>query len=47
MGGGAMISEVKKDKIAYASPPEKYEAGTMPTAEVIAFKESIDRKSVV
>ncbi len=41
MGGGAMISEVKKDKILYASPPEKYEAGTMPTAEVIAFNESI------
>jgi cysteine desulfurase/selenocysteine lyase len=41
IGGGAMISEVKKGKIIYASPPEKYEAGTMPTAEVIAFKESI------
>ena len=41
IGGGAMIGEVKKDKIVYASPPEKYEAGTMPTAEVIAFKESI------
>jgi cysteine desulfurase/selenocysteine lyase len=41
IGGGAMINEVKKDKIVYASPPEKYEAGTMPTAEVIAFKESI------
>jgi len=41
IGGGAMISEVKKGKIVYASAPEKYEAGTMPTAEVIAFKESI------
>jgi cysteine desulfurase/selenocysteine lyase len=41
VGGGAMISEVKKNKIVYALPPEKYEAGTMPTAEVIAFKESI------
>ena len=41
IGGGAMISEVKKDKIVYASPPEKYESGTMPTAEVIAFRESI------
>ena len=36
-----MISEVKKDKIIYASIPEKYEAGTMPTAEVVAFNESI------
>jgi len=41
IGGGAMISEVKKDKIIYAPLPEKYEAGTMPTAEVIAFNESI------
>ena len=36
-----MISEVKKDKISYAQLPEKYEAGTMPTAEVVAFNESI------
>ena len=36
-----MINEVKKNKISYASLPEKYEAGTMPTAEVIAFNESI------
>jgi len=41
IGGGAMISEVKKDKIIYAQPPEKYEAGTMATAEVITFSESI------
>ena len=36
-----MISEVKKDKITYANFPEKYEAGTMATAEVVAFNESI------
>ena len=36
-----MIHEVKKEKITYAPLPEKYEAGTMPTAEVIAFNESI------
>tara|TARA_Y100000590_G_scaffold332295_1_gene377801 strand:+ start:1283 stop:2503 length:1221 start_codon:yes stop_codon:yes gene_type:complete len=41
IGGGGMINEVKKDKITYASAPEKYEAGTMATAEVIAFNESI------
>ena len=41
IGGGAMISEVKKDNIIYAPIPEKYEAGTMPTAEVITFNESI------
>mgnify|MGYP001280202024 CR=1 FL=1 len=41
IGGGGMINEVKKDKITYAALPEKYEAGTMPTAEVVAFNESI------
>ena len=41
IGGGGMISEVNKDKITYAPIPEKYEAGTMPTAEVIAFNQSI------
>ena len=41
IGGGGMISEVAKDKITYAPPPEKYEAGSMPTAEVVAFNESI------
>tara|TARA_Y100000590_G_scaffold468301_1_gene650576 strand:+ start:1382 stop:2602 length:1221 start_codon:yes stop_codon:yes gene_type:complete len=41
IGGGGMISEVKKDKVTYAPLPEKYEAGTMPTAEVIAFNESL------
>ena len=41
IGGGGMIQEVKKDRISYAQLPEKYEAGTMPTAEVVAFNESI------
>jgi len=41
IGGGGMINEVSKNKITYAPIPEKYEAGTMPTAEVVAFNESI------
>ena len=41
IGGGGMIQEVNKDKISYAELPEKYEAGTMATAEVVAFDESI------
>ncbi|HIF62140.1 MAG TPA: cysteine desulfurase [Candidatus Pelagibacter sp.] len=41
LGGGGMINEVKKNSISYAQLPEKYEAGTMPTAEVVAFNESI------
>ena len=40
-GGGGMINEVKKEKITYAESPTKFEAGTMQTAEVVAFSESI------
>ena len=40
-GGGGMIKEVKKDLITYGDLPNKYEAGTMATAQVIAFDESI------
>ena len=40
-GGGGMISEVKKDDITFAETPTKFEAGTMQTAEVVAFAESI------
>ena len=40
-GGGGMINEVKKTGISYGELPNKYEAGTMATAQVIAFNESI------
>ena len=40
-GGGGMIREVKKEGITYGDLPNKYEAGTMQTAQVIAFNESI------
>ena len=40
-GGGGMINEVKKEDISYAESPTKFEAGTMQTAEVVAFSESI------
>ena len=40
-GGGGMIREVKKKGISYGDLPNKYEAGTMATAQVIAFNESI------
>ena len=36
-----MIREVKKEGITYGDLPNKYEAGTMATAQVIAFGESI------
>ena len=40
-GGGGMINDVKKTGISYGELPNKYEAGTMATAQVIAFNESI------
>ena len=40
-GGGGMIGDVKKEGITYGDLPNKYEAGTMQTAQVIAFNESI------
>ena len=40
-GGGGMIKEVKKDSISYGDLPNKYEAGTMATAQVVAFDQSI------
>ena len=40
-GGGGMIGDVKKEGITYGDLPNKYEAGTMQTAQIIAFNESI------
>ncbi len=40
-GGGGMIQEVNKNGITFGDLPNKYEAGTMATAQVIAFNESI------
>ena len=40
-GGGGMIKEVKKDSISYGDLPNKYEAGTMATAQVVGFDQSI------
>ena len=41
-GGGGMISEVLKDKVSFANTPTKFEAGTMQTADVVAFSEAIN-----
>ncbi len=41
-GGGGMISEVMKEKVSFADSPTKFEAGTMQTAEVVAFSEAIN-----
>jgi cysteine desulfurase/selenocysteine lyase len=36
-----MINNVTKDNISYGDLPNKYEAGTMATAQIIAFDQSI------
>ena len=41
-GGGGMINEVKKDDITFADAHTKFEAGTMQTAEVVAFAEALN-----
>ena len=41
-GGGGMINEVKKEDITFADAHTKFEAGTMQTAEVVAFAESLN-----
>ncbi len=41
IGGGGMIDSVSKEDVSYAKGVWKFEAGTMPTAEVVALKESI------
>jgi len=41
-GGGGMIDDVTKDSISFADAPTKFEAGTMQTAEVVAFAEAIN-----
>ena len=41
-GGGGMINEVKKEDITFAEKNTKFEAGTMQTAEVVSFSESLN-----
>ena len=42
IGGGGMIDHVSKKDVAYARGVWKMEAGTMPTAQVIALNESVN-----
>ena len=41
-GGGEMIYEVTRDKITYADPPMRFEAGTPPIIEVIGLAAALD-----
>ena len=52
-GGGEMIREVMKDRITYADPPARFEAGTPPIIETVGlataldYLSAFDRKAVV
>ena len=41
-GGGEMIREVARDNITYADSPHRFEAGTPPIAQAIAFGSAIE-----
>jgi cysteine desulfurase/selenocysteine lyase len=41
-GGGEMIYEVTRDKVTYADPPMRFEAGTPPIIEVIGLAAALD-----
>lgn len=41
-GGGEMIEIVEQDKITYAAPPHRFEAGTPPILEAIGFCAAMD-----
>jgi cysteine desulfurase/selenocysteine lyase len=40
-GGGEMIAEVAEDKITYAEPPHRFEAGTPPIIEAVGLAAAI------
>jgi len=41
-GGGEMIREVSRDRISYADPPARFEAGTPPIIESIGLAAALD-----
>jgi cysteine desulfurase/selenocysteine lyase len=41
-GGGEMIAEVSREKITYAPPPARFEAGTPPIIETVGLAAAID-----
>ena len=41
-GGGEMIGTVSMDRITYADPPHRFEAGTPPILEAIGFAAALD-----
>lgn len=41
-GGGEMIDTVEQERITYAAPPHRFEAGTPPILEAIGFRAAIE-----
>jgi cysteine desulfurase/selenocysteine lyase len=41
-GGGEMIAEVTEEKVSYAEPPARFEAGTPPIIEAVGFAAALD-----
>ncbi len=41
-GGGEMIREVTRDKVTYADPPARFEAGTPPIIEAVGLAAALD-----
>jgi cysteine desulfurase/selenocysteine lyase len=41
-GGGEMIAEVTRDRISYAPPPARFEAGTPPIIESVGFAAALN-----
>lgn len=41
-GGGEMIADVFRDKVTYAAPPHRFEAGTPPIVEAIGLGVALD-----
>jgi cysteine desulfurase/selenocysteine lyase len=41
-GGGEMIREVSRDRITYADPPARFEAGTPPIIETVGLATALD-----
>jgi cysteine desulfurase / selenocysteine lyase len=41
-GGGEMIREVARDRITYADPPARFEAGTPPIIESVGLATALD-----
>ncbi|HHN72510.1 MAG TPA: cysteine desulfurase, partial [Thermopetrobacter sp.] len=42
MGGGEMVGEVTTERIDYADPPHRFEAGTPPIVQAIGLKAALD-----